>query len=80
MILKKGKTHLLGSIPGWKPLFRAHVGKKLRDPGLTVQVYCLPDNYEVLDKSLDDIRHVRDPRFRPEEGVGLRVHVSIGGE
>ncbi|PNW70476.1 hypothetical protein CHLRE_17g721517v5 [Chlamydomonas reinhardtii] len=34
-------------------------------------VYCLPDNYEVLDKSLDDIRHVRDPRFRPEEVAAL---------
>ncbi|GLC41126.1 hypothetical protein PLESTB_001794200 [Pleodorina starrii] len=34
-------------------------------------VYCLPDNYEVLDKSLDDIRHVRDPRFRREEIAGL---------
>ncbi|KXZ51657.1 hypothetical protein GPECTOR_11g110 [Gonium pectorale] len=35
------------------------------------KVYCLPDNYEVYDKSLDDIRHVRDPRFRPEEVVAL---------
>jgi hypothetical protein len=36
-----------------------------------LQVYCLPDNYEVLDKSLDDIRHVRDPRFRGDEVVLL---------
>ncbi|KAG2449802.1 hypothetical protein HYH02_005325 [Chlamydomonas schloesseri] len=35
------------------------------------KVYCLPDNYEVLDKSLDDIRHVRDPRFKQEEVTGL---------
>ncbi|GIL71725.1 hypothetical protein Vretimale_840 [Volvox reticuliferus] len=35
------------------------------------KVYCLPDNYEVLDKSLDDIRHVRDPRFRGEEITSL---------
>jgi hypothetical protein len=27
------------------------------------RVYCLPDGYEVLDRSLDDIRHVLDPRF-----------------
>ena len=35
------------------------------------QVYCLPDNYEVLDKSLDDIRHVRDPLFKRDEVVAL---------
>lgn len=35
------------------------------------QVYCLPDNYEVLDKSLDDIRHVRDPRFTQPEMASL---------
>ncbi|KAG2497317.1 hypothetical protein HYH03_004482 [Edaphochlamys debaryana] len=35
------------------------------------KVFCLPDNYEVLDKSLDDIRHMRDPRFRAEEVVAL---------
>jgi hypothetical protein len=27
------------------------------------RVYCLPDGYEVLDRSLDDIRHVLNPRF-----------------
>jgi hypothetical protein len=26
------------------------------------RVYCLPDGYEVLDRSLDDIRHVLNPR------------------
>ena len=31
------------------------------------QVYCLPDNYEVSDRSLDDIRHVLSPTFSPEE-------------
>ncbi len=44
--------------------------KRCRTPR-AVQVYCLPDNYEVLDKSLDDIRHVRDPRFRSEEIASL---------
>lgn len=41
------------------------------------QVYCLPDNYEVLDKSLDDIRHVRDPRFRKEEIASLDKWVEM---
>ena len=36
-----------------------HVFMKLADG----RVYCLPDGYEVLDRSLDDIRHVLDPRF-----------------
>ncbi|KAJ0266933.1 hypothetical protein HA466_0008400 [Hirschfeldia incana] len=31
---------------------------------LTEKVYCLPDNYEIInDPSLDDIRHVLNPRF-----------------
>ncbi|KAL3619888.1 hypothetical protein CASFOL_034800 [Castilleja foliolosa] len=29
----------------------------------TEKVYCLPDGYEVIDPSLDDIRHVLNPRF-----------------
>ena len=31
------------------------------------RVYCLPDNYEVSDRSLDDIRHVLNPSFSAEE-------------
>lgn len=30
---------------------------------LTEKVYCLPDGYEVIDPSLDDIRHVLNPRY-----------------
>lgn len=30
------------------------------------RVFCLPDGYEVLDRSLDDIRHVLKPRFSCE--------------
>ena len=30
-------------------------------------MYCLPDNYEVSDRSLDDIRHVLNPSFSSEE-------------
>lgn len=29
----------------------------------TEKVYCLPDGYEINDPSLDDIRHVLNPRF-----------------
>ena len=29
----------------------------------TGRVYCLPDMYEVVDASLDDIRHVLNPKF-----------------
>ena len=39
-----------------------------------MQVYCLPDNYEVVDRSLDDIRAVLDPSFNTEvrsRGRGL---------
>ena len=32
-----------------------------------MQVYCLPDMYEVEDRSLDVIRHVLNPLFKPEE-------------
>lgn len=33
------------------------------------QVYCLPDNYEVLDRSLDDIRAVLNPAFSTQVRV-----------
>ena len=29
----------------------------------TERVYCLPDGYEINDPSLEDIRHVLNPRF-----------------
>jgi len=31
-----------------------------------MELYCLPDNYEVVDRSLDDIRAVLNPAFTPE--------------
>ncbi|GLU12179.1 hypothetical protein SLE2022_288800 [Rubroshorea leprosula] len=34
---------------------------------LTEKVYCLPDGYEINDPSLDDIRHVLNPRFTREQ-------------
>uniref|UniRef100_A0A2P2L0V3 U4/U6.U5 tri-snRNP-associated protein 2-like n=1 Tax=Rhizophora mucronata TaxID=61149 RepID=A0A2P2L0V3_RHIMU len=33
----------------------------------TEKVYCLPDGYEVIDSSLDDIRHVLNPRFTKDQ-------------
>ncbi|KAK6930466.1 Zinc finger, UBP-type [Dillenia turbinata] len=33
----------------------------------TEKVYCLPDGYEINDPSLDDIRHVLNPRFTGEQ-------------
>lgn len=36
-----------------------------------VQVYCLPDNYEVVDRSLDDVRYVLNPRFAPTDVARL---------
>ncbi|CAN1749148.1 U4/U6.U5 tri-snRNP-associated protein 2 [Linum perenne] len=33
----------------------------------TEKVYCLPDGYEIIDPSLDDIRHVLNPRFTKEQ-------------
>lgn len=33
----------------------------------TEKAYCLPDGYEVNDPSLDDIRHVLNPRFSREQ-------------
>ncbi|XP_021728167.1 U4/U6.U5 tri-snRNP-associated protein 2-like isoform X2 [Chenopodium quinoa] len=33
----------------------------------TEKFYCLPDGYEIFDSSLDDIRHVLNPRFTSEQ-------------
>ncbi|XP_044509686.1 U4/U6.U5 tri-snRNP-associated protein 2-like [Mangifera indica] len=33
----------------------------------TEKVYCLPDGYEINDPSLDDIRHVLNPRFTKDQ-------------
>eukprot|EP00298_Acanthocystis_sp_HF-20_P026647 c4446_g1_i1.p1 GENE.c4446_g1_i1~~c4446_g1_i1.p1 ORF type:complete len:524 (+),score=197.44 c4446_g1_i1:41-1612(+) len=32
----------------------------------TKRVYCLPENYEVVDTSLDDIKYLLDPVFTPQ--------------
>ncbi|KPJ21621.1 U4/U6.U5 tri-snRNP-associated protein 2 [Papilio machaon] len=33
----------------------------------TLKFYCLPDNYEVIDSSLNDIKYVLNPIFTPEQ-------------
>lgn len=35
------------------------------------RVFCLPDGYEVLDRSLDDVRQVLQPRFSPADVAAL---------
>ncbi|KAF5762263.1 putative ubiquitinyl hydrolase 1 [Helianthus annuus] len=37
----------------------------------TEKVYCLPDGYEINDPSLDDIRHVLNPRFKKDQVLQL---------
>ncbi|KAI3676596.1 hypothetical protein L1987_86207 [Smallanthus sonchifolius] len=37
----------------------------------TEKVYCLPDGYEINDPSLDDIRHVLNPRFNKDQVLQL---------
>ena len=34
---------------------------------LTHRFFCLPDNYEIQDTSLADIKHQLDPKFTPED-------------
>ncbi|GLG96459.1 hypothetical protein R5R35_007918 [Gryllus longicercus] len=33
----------------------------------TLKFYCLPDNYEIIDSSLDDIKYVLNPTFTSEQ-------------
>lgn len=40
------------------------------------KVFCLPDGYEVVERSLDDIRHVLDPAFTPSDVAALDSSVS----
>ena len=34
---------------------------------LTLKFYCLPDNYEVKDATLEDIRYVLNPTFTDDD-------------
>lgn len=40
----------------------------------TERIYCLPDGYEILDSSLDDIRYVLNPRFTREQVQQLDIN------
>ncbi|KAK1272393.1 Ubiquitin carboxyl-terminal hydrolase 8 [Acorus gramineus] len=40
----------------------------------TERVYCLPDGYEINDPSLDDIRHVLNPRFTMDQVLQLDIN------
>ncbi|KAK3218898.1 hypothetical protein Dsin_012868 [Dipteronia sinensis] len=44
----------------------------------TEKVYCLPDGYEINDPSLDDIRHVLNPRFTKEQVEQIDKKTSCG--
>lgn len=44
----------------------------------TCRVYCLPDSYEVVDSSLEDIKRALDPRYSPE-GIKALDKVRAGG-
>lgn len=39
-------------------------------------MYCIPDNYEVLDSSLADIKHNLDPTYNPEYVSKLDMEVK----
>mmetsp|Transcript_8659 Transcript_8659/g.14930 ORF Transcript_8659/g.14930 Transcript_8659/m.14930 type:complete len:501 (+) Transcript_8659:1-1503(+) len=40
------------------------------------KVYCLPDNYEVVDRSLDDVRYMLNPRFEKQDVARLDLDVK----
>lgn len=42
-----------------------------------MKFYCLPDNYEIIDSSLDDIKFVLNPVFSPESIAALDVNVKL---
>ena len=41
---------------------------------LTHRFYCLPDNYEIHDSSLADIKHQLDPKFSPQDIATLNTN------
>ena len=45
----------------------------------TCRVYCLPDSYEVVDSSLEDIKRALDPRYSPEDIATLDKVRCAGG-
>ncbi|PWA70244.1 U4/U6.U5 tri-snRNP-associated protein 2 [Artemisia annua] len=45
----------------------------------TEKIYCLPENYEINDPSLDDIRHVLNPRFSLDQVLQLDDRNMLDG-
>jgi len=43
----------------------------------TFKFYCLPDNYEVIDSSLEDIKYVLNPSFRKEQIAALDANSKM---
>ncbi|CAH2068315.1 unnamed protein product, partial [Iphiclides podalirius] len=43
----------------------------------TLKFYCLPDNYEVIDSSLNDIKYVLNPIFTPEQIKQLDTNTKM---
>ena len=43
----------------------------------TFRFYCLPDNYEVIDSSLDDIKYVLNPTFTLEQISALDKNTKM---
>jgi len=41
------------------------------------RMYCLPDNYEVVDSSLDDIVRALSPSFNPTEAARLNYNTTL---
>ncbi|CAN0268739.1 unnamed protein product, partial [Hapterophycus canaliculatus] len=43
----------------------------------TCRVYCLPDSYEVVDSSLEDIKRALDPRYSPKAIEALDKNTTL---
>ncbi|KAK2566273.1 U4/U6.U5 tri-snRNP-associated protein 2 [Acropora cervicornis] len=43
----------------------------------SINFYCLPDNYEVIDSSLDDIKYVLNPTFAKDEILQLDKSAKV---
>ncbi|MFT7805120.1 U4/U6.U5 tri-snRNP-associated protein 2 [Arapaima gigas] len=43
----------------------------------TLKFYCLPDNYEIIDSSLEDITYVLKPTFTAQHIAGLDKHGKL---
>lgn len=44
---------------------------------LNKKIYCLPDDYEVIDSSMDDVKYLLDPTFTKEQIKNLDKNVTL---